>query len=154
MREASEKDDFEFETRGTPPERYLITINAVGLAVEDGCVVTRSSHECEAYLHHDYPRRPPVVTWQTPVLHPNLLGPERNGGVCIGDWSASESLADLVVRLTDLVSYQAFSAADALDQDAAEWTCELDLTPGCDLEELVAGKPPLPRHFEDLVTRL
>jgi hypothetical protein len=154
MREASAKGDFEFETRGAPPERYLIEIQATGIAVADGRVVTRSSHQCEVYLHHSYPRRPPVVTWQTPVLHPNLLGPDRNGGVCIGDWSASESLADLVTRLVDLVSFRSFSTIDALDRDAAEWTTELELTPGCDLVELVASGPPLPQNAADLVTRL
>jgi hypothetical protein len=154
MQQASVNGDFEFETRGSPPERYMIEIHVTGLAVEAGHVVTRSDHRCEAYLHHSYPRRPPVVTWQTPVLHPNLLGPDRNGGVCIGEWSASESLADLVVRLTDLVSFKAFSTADALDRDAAEWTASIGLAPGCDLSELVASEPPLPRNSTDLVTRL
>ena len=54
----------------------------------------------------------------TPVFHPNLLGPERNGGVCIGHWSASESLADLVSRLLDLVTFRSVNPHDALDVEA------------------------------------
>lgn len=154
MRQGSARGDFEFESQGTPPERYLVEIRTIGLAVEGDRIVTRSSHECEVYLHQSYPRRPPVVTWKTPVLHPNLLGPERNGGVCIGGWSASESLADLVRRLVSLVSYRTFSTADALDTDAAAWVDELGIDPGCDLVELAAGDPPLPRDSAGLVVRI
>jgi hypothetical protein len=85
-----------FRTEGDPPDVYHLLIATPGL-VRDGAggLTTRRVHRCVAYLHLDYPRRPPVITWLTPVLHPNILPPERNGGVCIGAWSAGESLADL-----------------------------------------------------------
>jgi ubiquitin-protein ligase len=79
------------------------------------------------------------LVWQTPVFHPNLLGPERHGAVCLGSWSASESLADLCRRLTDLVAYRSFNLADALDKDAAEWVRARGIVPGVDLDAVLAA---------------
>lgn len=137
MREISERDDLSFETEGDPPEKYEVEMKAEGLALDGRRLVKQDNHRFEVYLHRDYPRRPPVVTWKTPIYHPNLLGPERNGGVCIGAWRASESLADLMTRLTDLVSYRSFSLGDALDSDAASWVSRFELAPGFDVDEVI-----------------
>lgn len=137
MNEISERDQLSFETQGNPPESYEVRLNVRGLALKERRLVERDEHRFAVYLHHDYPRRPPVITWQTPVYHPNLLGPDRNGGVCIGAWSASESLADLMERLVSLVSYRSFSLDDALDTDAAEWVRRFSLEPGFDLDEVL-----------------
>lgn len=111
-----------FRAEGDPPETYHVMINAVGLAPSgEGHVALRRVHRCTVYLHSGYPRRPPVVNWLTPIVHPNILPPERNGGVCLGAWSAGESLADVVRRLVDLVTYRAFNTADPLDRSAAAW---------------------------------
>ena len=123
-----------FRTEGDPPEIYHLMLNVVGLA-HDGerRVIARRIHRCTVYLHAEYPRRPPVVTWLTPIFHPNILPPERNGGVCLGSWSASESLDDVVRRVLDMVSYKSFNTADALDQTAAAWVAEVGIAPGVDL---------------------
>ena len=76
------------------------------------------------------------MTWLTPVFHPNLLGPDRNGGVCIGSWSAAESLSDLCVRLHDLVTYRSLNPHDALNTDAAAWVSAHEIKPGTDVSEL------------------
>jgi ubiquitin-protein ligase len=129
-----------FRAEGDPPELYHVMISAPGLARdENGRLRLRNVHRCAIYLHSDYPRRPPVVTWLTPILHPNILGPDRNGGVCLGSWSPSESLADVVRRLVDLVSYRAFNASDALDNDAARWIIKLGVEPGVDVQSLLYG---------------
>lgn len=128
----------EMRSEGNPPETYHLMINTAGLSRgHDGQPVIRNIHRCTVYLHSDYPRRPPVVTWLTPVLHPNILPPERNGGVCIGAWSASESLADLVRRLVELVSYRSFNIGDSLDKQAAAWVAEHNVQPGSDLAALI-----------------
>ncbi len=124
-----------FRVDGDPPETYEVLINAPGLArADDGSLKTRHIHRCRVYLHADYPRRPPVITWMTPIVHPNILPPSRNGGVCLGSWSASESLADVVRRLIDLVSYRAFNISDALDRETAAWVEERGLQPGANLQ--------------------
>jgi ubiquitin-protein ligase len=130
-------DGVAFRTEGEPPDVYHLMLDEPGLAPDDGGQLTvRSTHRCDAYLHLDYPRRPPVVTWLTPVFHPNLLGPERNGGVCLGSWSAAESLADLCVRLRDLAAYRSFNAEDALNLDAASWVRRHKVEPGADVQAL------------------
>lgn len=140
MLELADQGSVGFRTEGDPPDVYHLLITTPGLARDNsGALTTRRVHRCVAYLHLDYPRRPPVVTWLTPVLHPNILPPERNGGVCIGAWSAGESLSDLVRRLVDLVGYRSFNVDDALDPDVAEWVRAAGITPGLDLETLVHG---------------
>jgi ubiquitin-protein ligase len=126
-----------FRTDGNPPDVYHMMLNGPGLAIGgDGQLAVRNLHRCDIYLHLDYPRHPPVVTWLTPIFHPNILGPERNGGVCIGSWSAAESLADLCVRLRDLLTYRSINVGDPLNLDAASWALGHDVQPGDDIQEL------------------
>lgn len=139
LEELADRGEVAIQGQGSPPERYRIMFHTPGLHLVDGKIAVRSTHRCEIYLHRDYPRRPPVVTWQSSIFHPNLLGPERNGGVCIGSWSAAESLADLCTRLTDLVSYRTFNCSDALDADAAAWVTRERIEPGVDLGA-IAGR--------------
>jgi hypothetical protein len=136
MGEYADRGDFMFQAEGQVPERYTVMITAKGLALADGELKVRETHRFDVYLHRDYPRRPPVITWLTPVFHPNLLGPERNGGVCIGKWSASESLADLCVRMGDLVSYRSFNCEDPLDREAAAWLKDRSIQPRVDVTTL------------------
>jgi hypothetical protein len=137
MEELAGDGSVTFRTAGNPPDVYHIMLNGLGLALDgDGQPATRNLHRCDVYLHLDYPRRPPVITWLTPIFHPNILGPERNGGVCLGSWSAAESLADLCVRLRDLVTYRSINAKDALNGDAADWVLHNDVQPGDDIVRL------------------
>lgn len=137
MNELSDSGRVNFHCDGDPPEDYEVMFSEPGLVLtEDGSLSVRNLHRAHIYLHLDYPRRPPVVTWLTPVFHPNLLSPDQHGGVCIGAWSASESLADLCLRLADLVSYRSFNIDDALNPRAAEWVRESAFEPGTPIEEL------------------
>ena len=142
MEELAGNGEVAFRAEGSPPESYEVMFSVAGLARNrDGHLVVRRLHRCTLYLHRDYPRRPPVITWLTPIFHPNLLPPHRNGGVCIGSWSAAESLADLCVRLSDLVSYRSLNFQDALDAEAGLWAEQNNVLPGTDPEEL--AKLPL-----------
>src|SRR5207244_605379 len=112
---------------------------APGLALgEDGVPRAQTEHRVACYLHLDYPRHAPLLVWQTPIFHPNILGPDRHGAVCLGSWSASESLADLCRRLTELAAWRSFALADALNRQAADWAAERALSPGCDVSEVLA----------------
>lgn len=139
MQESAARQAMTFETQGNPPDEYEVTFEAKGIALEDQRIVGNSKHQCHVYLHKDYPRRPPVITWKSPIYHPNILGPERNGGVCIGSWSPSESLSDLIDRIEALVSYRSFSLDDALDTDAAEWIRRSSLAPGFDIDGVLGS---------------
>jgi ubiquitin-protein ligase len=140
MSDLAQRGTITFRTEGLPPDVYHVMVQAPGLARDaQGGLVVRNMHRFTVYLHLDYPRRPPVLAWSTPVLHPNILPPERNGGVCIGAWSAGESLADLIERVVDLVTYRSFNVSDALDPAIANWVQTAGITPGHDLTTLVAG---------------
>jgi ubiquitin-protein ligase len=137
MEELAGKGRVMFRTEGNPPDVYHLMLSVPGLALDsENALTVRSLHRCDIYLHRDYPRRPPIVTWLTPIFHPNILGPDRNGGVCIGSWSAAESLADLCGRLRDLVSYRSLNPEDALNLDAAGWALSHEVKPGSDLATL------------------
>jgi ubiquitin-protein ligase len=137
MEELAATGELAFRAEGDPPELYHVMLSTPGLALDrEGRLGVRNLHRCTLYLHRDYPRRPPIVSWLTPVFHPNLLPPERNGGVCIGSWGASEGLADLCKRIADLVGYRSVNADDALDLDAAAWVRHHGISAGDDVSEL------------------
>jgi ubiquitin-protein ligase len=135
MVDLAARGETEFRCEGNPPEEYQVAFHRKGLCRDaTGDLAVRHLHRARIQLHLDYPRLPPVVTWQTPIFHPNILPPERHGGVCIGAWSASESLADLCDRLGRMIAYESFNVADALDGEAAQWAREAGLGEGDDLE--------------------
>lgn len=137
MHEAADVGRILFRSEGDPPELYHLMFNVPGLALDaEGRLKVRETHRCDIYLHRDYPRRSPLITWQTRVFHPNILGPDRNGGVCIGSWSAAEPLPDLCERLAALVSYRALNPEDALNVEAAAWAVAHGVRSGADVHEM------------------
>lgn len=108
---------------GNPPDRYLVTYTCNGLCLPlaGAQPVLTGEHVAEFYLHRDYPRRPPQIIWRTPIFHPNILGPDHGGGVCIGSWTPSEMLADLVLRVGEMIQYRLYNADDLLNREAAAW---------------------------------
>ena len=139
MEELAASGGITFRTEGNPPDVYHLMLNERGIAAgADGQLGVRGLHRFDAYLHREYPRRPPVITWLTPIFHPNILGPDRNGGVCIGSWSAAESLSDLCVRLRDLVAYRSVNPADALNREAGEWALRHGVRAGADPDWLAS----------------
>ena len=104
MEELAARGQVSFRTEGSPPETYYLMLNATGLAVDDGRLVTRDVHKMHGLPSSRLPPPAPARRLDDAVHY--LLGPERNGGACIGHWSASESLADLVSRSLDLVTFR------------------------------------------------
>lgn len=104
---------------GTPPEKYTFEFHlptlvpGTGESFDVGMV-----HRAEVFLPIDYPRRPPFCRMITPVFHPNI-DPQK---ICIGDhWSAGQSLADLVVRIGEMLCYQSYNVKSPLNALAAAW---------------------------------
>lgn len=111
---------------GYPPQQYLVTYRCNGLVRPTGAdkPALCSFHQLEVYLHLDYPRLQPRLTWQTEIFHPNILSRSRNGGVCIGAWTPAESLAALIVRIGEMVQYKSYNPADPMDREAAAWALD------------------------------
>lgn len=128
-----------YTASGDPPDRYQVRIDVNGLERDSrGQVHIRDNHEFGIYLPIDYPRKPPAIAWQTPIFHPNILGPDRNGAVCLGSWAPGEGLADLCRRLMRMVTYEMFNVEDALNTEAGEWVRERGLEPGTEALDAVS----------------
>jgi len=120
---AGVSDFITFSYQGNPPERYLVTCTCRGLIWTPGAEAPTVSdcHQGEFYLHRDYPRRPPQICWRTPIFHPNILTARDGGAVCIGGWTPSESLADLVIRVGEMIQFRSYNPDDVLNREAAVW---------------------------------
>ena len=108
------------KAHGNPPETYVVSYHIKGIERVIGeQVVYRDYHEVEIKLPGTYPRTPPICRMLTPVFHPNI----EPAIICIGDhWTASERLPDLVVRIGEMIAYQAHNIKSPLDGEAAMWT--------------------------------
>jgi hypothetical protein len=72
----------------------------------------------EITLTAAYPRMAPQCRMLSPVFHPNIAP----HAICIGDhWAAGESLAQLVVRIAEMISYQSYNVKSPLNGEAAKW---------------------------------
>lgn len=109
---------------GEPPERYRVDYFLSGLdRGRNGKPQPRSEHSVEIQLPADYPRVAPLCKMLTPVFHPNI-DPSH---ICVGDhWTAGERLVDLIVRIGEMLAYQAYNIRSPLDAEAAMWA---DLNP-------------------------
>ena len=109
--------------QGDPPEEYVIEYRVRGLELDPATnrPKPRDRHRARIYLHRDYPRRPPQIIWRTPIFHPNILSASDGGGVCIGAWTPSESLADLVLRVGEMIQFRSYNPDDVLNPEAAAW---------------------------------
>jgi ubiquitin-protein ligase len=104
---------------GDPPDAYRIEYRVKSLEPgRDGRPAPRVKHVAEIQLTRDYPRVAPRCKLLTPVFHPNFDATT----ICIGDhWTAGERLADLVIRIGEMLAYQAYNIKSPLDGEAAMW---------------------------------
>ena len=108
-----------YKKAGNPPEIYQIIYHVRGLVRgPDGKPIYRDGHVVEIQLSKEYPRQSPKCKMITPVFHPNI----EPAAICVGDhWTAGERLVDLVIRIGEMISYQAYNIQSPLDGEAAMW---------------------------------
>ncbi|MBI5722500.1 MAG: hypothetical protein HZA50_00970 [Planctomycetes bacterium] len=104
---------------GMPPEKYVVEFRIQGLVPMGEKEFQQGiTHRAEIFLPMDYPRRPPFCRMITPVFHPNIDAQK----ICIGDhWSAGQRLADLIVRIGEMITYQSYNVKSPLNGEAAAW---------------------------------
>ncbi len=104
---------------GSPPEKYTFAFQVQSLVpTTDDEFVTGNEHHAEVFLPMDYPRRPPFCRMISPIFHPNI-DPQK---ICIGDhWSAGQSLAQLIVRIGEMLCFQSYNLKSPLNAKAAAW---------------------------------
>lgn len=128
-------------TAGSPPQRYCLAYNIKGLVEQaDGTIVEKDEHLVEISLLRGYPRQAPVCRMLTPVYHPNIA-PHV---ICIGDdWSAGESLLQLIFRIGEMIAFQSYNIKSPLNGAAARWVEEhIDRLPVDKSSLLPPERPP------------
>jgi len=106
---------------GDPPEAYQVEYRVKSLEKFPASGPRlREWHKVEIRLSADYPRLSPQCRMLTPIFHPNI---DADGNtICIGDhWAAGERLADLIVRIGEMIAYQAYNIKSPLNAEAAMW---------------------------------
>jgi ubiquitin-protein ligase len=107
-------------SEGDPPDQYVVEYAVRGLQRIPGREepVPRAFHQAQITLGAEYPRMPPRCRMLTPIFHPNI----EPATICVGDhWTAGERLVDLVVRIAELIAFQAYNIQSPLDAEAAMW---------------------------------
>ena len=109
---------------GDPPDTYQIEYQVNSLTRDPkGKPIPQTQHRAEIQLTSDYPRLAPKCKMLTPIFHPNI----DETTICVGDhWTAGERLVDLVIRIGEMLAYQAYNIKSPLDGEAAMWA---DLNP-------------------------
>jgi ubiquitin-protein ligase len=121
---------------GDPPDSYQIEYHIRGLSRgPNGTPVPRDEHLMEMKLTLEYPRQSPKCRMLSPIFHPNF----EPAMICVADnWTAGERLVDLIIRIGEMIAYQAYNIKSPLDGEAAMWadhnrsslpTDSRDLTP-------------------------
>lgn len=105
--------------KNAPPDAYEIEFSVKSLARDPkGKPIERMDHRVLIQLTNDYPRLSPQCSMLTPIFHPNF----NESTICVGDhWTAGERLADLIVRIAEMLAYQAYNIQSPLDGEAAMW---------------------------------
>ena len=104
---------------GDPPEAYRVRYHIGSLQQgPDGKPAPQGEHDIEIQLTSEYPRLSPKCKILTPIFHPNF----DQATICVGDhWTAGERLVDLVIRIGEMIAYQAYNIQSPLDAEAAMW---------------------------------
>jgi ubiquitin-protein ligase len=112
------------QTTGDPAEVYKIEFKVRGIeSIQSKKPMLRERHIAEIRLPSDYPRLAPACRMITPIFHPNI----DDSAICVGDhWVAGEHLTDLVIRIAQMIAYQAYNIKSPLNGEAAMWA---DLNP-------------------------
>lgn len=123
--------------RDYAPDRYTVTFtypSFVELLPDQSEPRVAGTHRVDIILGDAYPRAAPVVTWQTPIFHPNIRQthpPEADrghGAVCLGvlreRYLPGMGLGRLVRMLAEMLQWRNFDAANAFNPEAAKWAAD------------------------------
>ncbi|QDU94886.1 ubiquitin-conjugating enzyme E2 [Lignipirellula cremea] len=116
---------FEFETAGSPPDRYAITFRGKGVRPASGSRTAgelADLHRVDVRLPQSYPDRPPDIRWITPLFHPNVsfggFLDLQHAGL---PWEADLTLDIVVERLWDVLRLAYFDLDLATNFTARQW---------------------------------
>jgi ubiquitin-protein ligase/DNA-directed RNA polymerase subunit RPC12/RpoP len=103
---------------GNPPETYRIEYRVRSVRKIDDKIQYVEQHVVEISLPRDYPKVAPHCRMLSPVFHPNIAP----HAICVGDhWSVGEPLWSIVLRIGEMLAYQAYNTKSPLNGEAARW---------------------------------
>jgi ubiquitin-protein ligase len=109
-REELAKYSFEVsdETFSCFPVTIKVTMRGVpGPILKADRVTSNSTHRFTMKITDEYPYHKPIVIWETPIFHPNIMTPEDGGFVCtklLDEWSFNANLLLFIQGLETLLS--------------------------------------------------
>jgi ubiquitin-protein ligase len=95
------------EVSSFPLEIGVTLVKTPGPVMRGGRVAHGYEHSLVIVVTEEYPYEKPIVRWQTPVFHPNIMLARDGGYVCtklLDDWSFSSNLLSFVKGLESLLA--------------------------------------------------
>ena len=139
----------QFVTEGDPPTRYVVTYDIKGAVKRpDGKIGVEERFEVEFILPDEYPRLAPIVTTRQLIWHPNFW---MNHKACVDaeHFAAGQSLADLIIRVGEMIQYQRMNLADPANVEAVRWAQDNKKRLPLDPSVLQCGVPRADPGAED-----
>ncbi len=105
------KLEHKFEVENPDLKSFPVVINVTllripGPTLKNDKVSHKFSHKFKMEITEDYPYQKPIVTWQTPIFHPNIMLPEDGGHVCsklLDDWGFNSNLLSFIRGIESLL---------------------------------------------------
>jgi ubiquitin-protein ligase len=113
------------------PSLYTVTFRCKSFIgppnKEGGRPETGDLHRITIYLSTEYPREAPLLTWETPVFHPNV---GLEGQVCLGQllkqYLPGMGLRGVVMMIDEMLHWRNYDMLGAFNQEAAQWAYHPD----------------------------
>ena len=90
-----------------PIEVRITMVNSPGPVMKNDKITNRFTHEFLMKITDQYPYEKPLVRWQTPIFHPNIMLPKDGGHVCtrlLDDWGFQSNLLSFIKGIESLLS--------------------------------------------------
>jgi ubiquitin-conjugating enzyme E2 C len=94
------------EAGAFPLEIDVTLVKTPGPVMKEGKVAHAYEHRLKIIVTEEYPYEKPIVRWQSPIFHPNIMLARDGGYVCtklLDDWSFSSNLSSFVKGLESLL---------------------------------------------------
>lgn len=81
-------------------------LQVAGPVMKDGKLTFEYNHRFRMIIGAEYPFEKPLIIWQTPIFHPNIMGPEDGGHLCtrlLSDWGFNSNLLTFIKGIESLL---------------------------------------------------
>lgn len=90
-----------------PVELKVVFRGIPGPVLRDGKITHKFTHNFTMQITEDYPYQKPIIRWESPIFHPNVMLPEDGGYVCtrlLDDWDFNSTLLTFFKGIESLLS--------------------------------------------------